>query len=137
MMSRQLRGAEESPAPVRRPRRGIQRGEFRGDRLLDSACFAVHLGPAVRPAARRRRGCKLRCRAPDGPVPTTVAAQVKAGTSGAESHGLARVGPDSGAVPSDLSVMLGLWIAAANPAFRLPRRIWGACNFVIRTFVIC
>src|SRR5437868_12739263 len=136
-MSHQRRGMEGSPAPVRRVRRGIQRGEFRATRPLNSAHVALHLGPAVRPAARRRRGCKLRCRAPDGPVPTTVAAQVKAGTSGAESHGLTRVGPDSGAVPSDLSVMLGLWIAAANPAFRLPRRIWGACNFVISAFVIC
>ena len=136
-MSRQLRGAEESPAPVRRPRRGIQRGEFRGTRLFHPAHSAVHLGRAPRPAVRRTQGCKLHCRALDDPIPTAAAGQMKAGTSGAQSHGLTRVGPDSGAVPSDLSVMLGLWIAAANPAFRLPRRIWGACNFVIRTFVIC
>src|SRR2546422_4857915 len=137
MMSRQLRGAEESPVPVRRPRRGIQRGEFRGTRLLHSARSAVHLGPAFHPAVRRTQGCKLHCRALDDPIPTAAAGQMKAGTSGAQSHGLTRVGPDSGGVPPDLSVMLGLWIAAANPAFRLPRRIWGACNFVIRTFVIC
>jgi len=99
--------------------------------------FAAHLGPAPPPAARRMQGCKLHCRALDDPIPTAAAGQMKAGTSGAQSYGLTRVGPDSGAVPSDLSAILGLWIAAANPAFRLPRRIWGACNFVISAFVIC
>ena len=136
-MARQLRGPEESPAPVRRPRRGIQRGELRGDRLLHSVRFAAHLGPAPPPAARRMQGCKLHCRALDDPIPTAAAGQITAATSGAQSYGLTRVGPDSGAVPSDLSAILGLWIAAANPAFRLPRRIWGACNFVISAFVIC
>src|SRR5512140_842010 len=109
MMSRQLRGAEESPEPVHRPRRGIQRGEFRGTRLFHPARSAVHLGPVLHPPVRRMQGCKLHCRALDDPTPTTAAGQMKAGTSGAQSHWLTRVGPDSGAVPSDLSAILGLW----------------------------
>src|SRR5438067_4478025 len=131
-MSQQRRRAGGSPAPVRHVPRGIQRREFRATRPLHSAHFAPHLGPAVRPAARRRRGCKLRCRVPDDPVPTSVAAQVKAETSGAVPH--------SRLTRGSLIPRLGLrtclpYLAYGSPspnsAFDLPSRIWRICNFVI------